>query len=396
MADDTQLMKISAVKKGLLALMVYLHRSCRFSSWLGFVAATVQVGGSVSAAVGVLVGPVTNPSNGHDYYLLTAGSWQDSEAQARQMGGHLATVRNEAENHWVVSTFGTYDSTARDLWIGLTNGANGWVYVNGEPVTFTNWADGEPNNVGGVESFGGIYGASQGFNGRGEWNDWDNVAGNSVSGLVEVAALPPVIAGPILNPANTHVYYLLADSSWTAAEARAVKLGGHLATVNDAAENAWIDRTFGSYGGQTNELWIGLSDSGHVGHFTWADGTPVGFLNWHAGEPNFIGSEHYGLILRLWDGQWNNLADYWPTESYPTRGVVEVPLTSPLPELSANHAIEVGWQSEAGKSYQLQSRLGTEATWTNDGEPVAGTGHQMSLFERATSPTKFYRIVPLN
>ena len=43
-----------------------------------------------------------------------------------------------------------------------------------------------------------------------------------------------VLAGPLANAANGHVYYLLSTNSWTLAEAEAVNLGGHLVTINDA------------------------------------------------------------------------------------------------------------------------------------------------------------------
>ena len=44
---------------------------------------------------------------------------------------------------------------------------------------------------------------------------------------VIVSALPSVLAGPITNSANGHVYYLLNSNTWTASEAKAFKLGGH-------------------------------------------------------------------------------------------------------------------------------------------------------------------------
>lgn len=46
-----------------------------------------------SARAGVIAGPLTNPANGHLYYLLDADTWTNSEAQAVALGGHLVTTK---------------------------------------------------------------------------------------------------------------------------------------------------------------------------------------------------------------------------------------------------------------------------------------------------------------
>src|SRR5580765_6641255 len=71
-----------------------------------------------------------------------------------------------------------------------------------------------------------------------------------------------VLAGPITNAANAHAYYLLSSNTWTASEAEAVGLGGHLVTINDAAENQWVLNTFFPLTGVPYaSLWIGLNEA---------------------------------------------------------------------------------------------------------------------------------------
>ena len=70
-----------------------------------------------------------------------------------------------------------------------------------------------------------------------------------------------LLTGPVVNPANNHTYYLLAESPWQAAEAEAVALGGHLATINDQAEQDWMFSNFGYDGGTNHSLWIGFNDA---------------------------------------------------------------------------------------------------------------------------------------
>ncbi len=63
---------------------------------------------AVFGHAGILSGPVLNPANGHIYYLLSQNTWSNAEAEAVSLGGHLATIRNAAENQWVYSTFADF------------------------------------------------------------------------------------------------------------------------------------------------------------------------------------------------------------------------------------------------------------------------------------------------
>jgi len=84
-----------------------------------------------------------NPVTGHDYlYVYDPMSWAEAEAFAVSLGGHLVTINDAAEDIWLVETLGT------EYWIGFNDIAveGDWVWVSGEPVTFTNWLPDEPNN----------------------------------------------------------------------------------------------------------------------------------------------------------------------------------------------------------------------------------------------------------
>jgi hypothetical protein len=155
----------------------------------------------------------------------------------------------------------------------------------------------------------------------------------SVTSSAQVSPL----AGPVINPANGHAYYLLPSASWTNSEAQAVSLGGHLATVNDAAENAWIAQTFSRFGGQDRPLWIGLTDREVEGKFVWVNGEPATSLKWNteSGEPNnSAGSgyeEDFTYMIEsnagnstLIPGQWNDAPDSGFGVNHNICGVVEV------------------------------------------------------------------------
>lgn len=93
------------------------------------------------------------------------------------------------------------------------------------------------------------------------------------------------------NPATGHFYAWLSYLPWDQAEAFAISVGGHLATVNDAAEESWLAATFPG-----ENLWIGFNDVAEEDTFVWASGEPAGYTNWCPGEPDDwqdVGGEDY-------------------------------------------------------------------------------------------------------
>jgi hypothetical protein len=149
-----------------------------------------------------------------------------------------------------------------------------------------------------------------------------NASGAVTSGVVvlTVAALP-IVAGPRLDETNGHIYYLLAPAPWTVAEAAAVALGGHLATINDEAENTMV-RAWASPFTGNRSLWIGLVDTNPTvnatnylerrSEFGWISGEPVTYHNWDDGQPDNYHYLDYGdeLYGEIWGGnRWNDLAN---------------------------------------------------------------------------------------
>jgi len=91
------------------------------------------------------------------------------------------------------------------------------------------------------------------------------------------------------------LYTIVDGPSWTQAEANAVKLGGHLVTINDAEENLFVSNIFlknspwsirAAASDIENNHWIGLSDKDNEGTYRWISGEPVTYTNWASNEPN--------------------------------------------------------------------------------------------------------------
>jgi hypothetical protein len=120
-----------------------------------------------------------------------------------------------------------------------------------------------------------------------------------------------------------HTYYLLDEKPWLQQEAEAVALGGHLVTINDAAENTWVWDRFGPV---RAGLFFGYNDLATEGVWEWASGEPVTFINWRAGEPNNVNdNEDFGELAS--DYQWNDV-----TPQHTWRAVAEIGDTTAVPE----------------------------------------------------------------
>ena len=107
----------------------------------------------------------TGQFQNHTYHIIRTwgGTWTDVEQLASALGGYPVAIGSQEENdfvfglslqldgHWVVYE-GKYHEGPM---IGLVQKqgepepAEGWLWQNGEPVTYTNWAEGAPDNWGG-------------------------------------------------------------------------------------------------------------------------------------------------------------------------------------------------------------------------------------------------------
>lgn len=101
--------------------------------------------------------------------VLTWGmNWENSNKLAQKVGGHLVTLNDAEENRFVYDLFKDdkrfmsflEDGQQFGPWIGLVQPAGsveprgGWKWVTNEPVSFSNWSNGQPNNYGGDAMYG--------------------------------------------------------------------------------------------------------------------------------------------------------------------------------------------------------------------------------------------------
>ncbi len=150
------------------------------------------------------------------------------------------------------------------------------------------------------------------------------VNGQGVSNIV-------IEAGPFLNPETGHYYYLLGQTDWITSEFWANALGGHLAEVDDANEEAWIYDNFAQFGLTNHTMWIGLTNGPLSTNFVWSTGNSnIVYTNWAFGEPTNCPGSGFVAILgptNVLPGLWTVLNDQGIDCSGVTNkpfGVVEV------------------------------------------------------------------------
>ncbi len=211
------------------------------------------------------------------------------------------------------------------------------------------------------------------------------------------AALASVLSGPHFRAGSDHAYFLIQADSWLESEAEAGALGGHLATVNEEAEQQWILDTFGALDG-SRSLWIGLRREDD-GVFRWVSGEPVTYENWLAGQPdNALGGEGYVHLLNAGNeyghpaGLWNDLANsntLFPTFN-PISGVAEV---AP-PQLKFHLAAgELCWKTTVGARYDVLFSSTPVANWTVVESGVVGTVGEVCLPVTVAEGPNFWRLI---
>ena len=110
---------------------------------------------------------------------------------------------------------------------------------------------------------------------------------------------------------NGHSYYVYSNvaQTWEEAQEYCKARGGHLAVINDSAENTALFNYMKSKG--YNSAYFGLSDAATEGNWTWINGDSSTYRNWAIGEPgngnNADKPENYGMFYwKFDDAKWND------------------------------------------------------------------------------------------
>ena len=135
----------------------------------------------------------------------------------------------------------------------------------------------------------------------------------------------------VMNPANGHAYKSVQCERWEDAQAQAINEEAHLVSINDAAEQEWLVKIFG-----TAPYWIGLTDVEKKGEWRWANGEPITYTNWDPNEPKDTdwGKEDHVFMGLTSDGKWYDVGSETPEWQLTQMAIIEKDGPSPTPTTS--------------------------------------------------------------
>uniref|UniRef100_A0A914DBP9 C-type lectin domain-containing protein n=1 Tax=Acrobeloides nanus TaxID=290746 RepID=A0A914DBP9_9BILA len=247
--------------------------------------------------------------------IYTNATWINAAVDCASQGGNLTSISNAFVNNFIVNLAEQHFGTPTRFWIGGSNSIssnNGsWVWIDGNNMTYTNWAIGRPRNIAAYDSI-------QMHTPSGQWYDTPGV-----SAVPYVCEVPPAETNPCYGSnwyylAETNKCYLVItqDGSFLDQQSTCYSLNGDLVSIHSSRENFFVGALAARVYKYDRYL-IGLTYT-PGNSWSWVDGTP---LNWW---PNNLtissnNTKYYGLLdptttknKFLWDELAYNLPFEYP------------------------------------------------------------------------------------
>ena len=115
--------------------------------------------------------------------------------------------------------------------------------------------------------------------------------------------------------------------NWADARANCLSVGGELASIHSAEQNAEAYALASSLDASSNYYaWIGFNDLTAEGTWAWSDGSTVDYTNWNDGEPNNSANGNEDCAHIFGSALWNDA-----TCSSTMASICNVGLSPPAP-----------------------------------------------------------------
>ncbi|XP_038078467.1 macrophage mannose receptor 1-like [Patiria miniata] len=290
---------------------------------------------------------------GNMCYLVGAQNrfWTSAREACKDEHADLVVIPSADVNNFLQTALA---STQKVYWIGLWDRSqeSSFEWVDGSPVTYTNWKPGEPNDdfpISTGEDCGEI---DTRTGGNGKWNDQACVALNYY--ICSRSISTPVYCDQSngWRSANNKCYLWVTDSyQWSGAEQYCSQLGSHLVSFTNADEQTAVEATTARGG---LPYFIGLTDRGFGrGNYQWTDGTTFNaalYNNWDANQPDnqFYDINGGNCVQASYTGKWTTI-DCTTSRFFFCERI--------------QGACAPGWMYHNGQCYQLN--INNPKTWTD-------------------------------
>uniref|UniRef100_A0A8C2AKX6 Mannose receptor, C type 2 n=1 Tax=Cyprinus carpio TaxID=7962 RepID=A0A8C2AKX6_CYPCA len=236
----------------------------------------------------ILDGPLE--FNGMQYRILQKPlDWHTAVQVCDSVNGTLAAVRDPRQHAYLTLLLSTLRKPA---WIGLHNdGARSYTWLGEEELTFSDWRDGQPNQM---------YGCGH-MTIEGQWTVAAcNTKLNSFACCVFVSErtiehrwmYPGLCPHPVGNwswvPFRNHCYSFILHELQFKHEAIRMcnKVGAKLLSILDENENSFIWEHMQSFQRQAYGAWLGMIFNSKEGSLEWSDSQVVDYSNWEQQDAN--------------------------------------------------------------------------------------------------------------
>ncbi|KAM9496764.1 macrophage mannose receptor 1-like [Clarias gariepinus] len=326
------------------------------------------------------------PYSGHCYSLSrTKGTWDDALTACLGEGAKLTSIHNIEEHSFIISQTGYLPTD--ELWIGLNDQKtqNLFEWSDRSYVTFAKWDVGEPSHMAILREHCVVMKGTEG-----KWADQTCEKEYGYVCKKEASTEPdgsPELIGPGC-PAgwirfSSYCYSIAVEAkTFNEAETACGQSAANLVQVADMYENAFLISHFGLR--PEKYLWIGLSNTEHVGTFEWTNKQTVKFTQFNVGMPG----RHQGCVAMLTGtsaGLWDVISCD-SKEKYICKKLAEGVTTTKEPPVTQPLSCPSGWiKKDPGNCIRLYiNSENNKKTWIEARNYCKDIGGDLASFHSAS------------